>query len=80
VQVIGARVYERALPRVRAVRVTISDPTRRILVFRLAYENLGAAGQGWDYLTEENDEASIGLLGELASEVVRLRNRVLEAL
>jgi hypothetical protein len=60
--------------------VTIPDPSRRVLVFRVAYENLWGSGGGWDYLTEQNAEASLGHLGGLVSEIVRLRNRVLELL
>jgi hypothetical protein len=33
-------------------------------------------GDDWDYLTEENAEASIQLLAENILELVRLRNRL----
>jgi hypothetical protein len=33
-------------------------------------------GDGWDYLTEENADASIGLLPELLRRLVTLRNEV----
>jgi hypothetical protein len=33
-------------------------------------------GGGWDYITEENAEASVGLLPELLCRVVALRNEV----
>jgi hypothetical protein len=57
--------------------VTIPDETRRTFVWRTTYENLWAAGQGWDYVTEENAEASIGLLCENIELVVSLRNSVM---
>jgi hypothetical protein len=56
--------------------VSIPDLTKRVFVARRAYENLWGAGRGWDYLTEENAEARIGLLCELIVSVVRLRNQV----
>jgi hypothetical protein len=40
------------------------------------YEQLWGATTGWDYLTEENAEASIRLLAENILELVRLRNRL----
>jgi hypothetical protein len=33
-------------------------------------------GGGWDYITEENAEASIGLLPELLRRALALRNEV----
>jgi hypothetical protein len=33
-------------------------------------------GGGWDYITEENAEVSVGLLPELLRRVVALRNEV----
>jgi hypothetical protein len=56
--------------------VSIPDETKTVFVSRLAYEDLWAAGPGWDYLTEENAEASIRLLCELVVQTVRLRNSV----
>jgi hypothetical protein len=56
--------------------VTIPDESRRVFVLRRTYEELWAPGPGWNYLTEENAEASIWLLFELVSEIVRLRNAV----
>jgi len=57
--------------------VSIPDETKTVFVFRLMYEDLWAAGRGWDYLTEENAEASIDLLCDQIVQVVRLRNRVM---
>ena len=57
--------------------VSIPDETKRVSVLRLAYEDLWAPGPGWDYLTEENAEASIQLLRELVIQLIRLRNGVL---
>jgi hypothetical protein len=57
--------------------VSIPDETKRISVLRLTYEDLWAPGPGWDYLTEENADASIHLLRELVVQVVRLRNSVI---
>jgi hypothetical protein len=51
-----------------------------MFVWGLAYENLWAAGRGWDYLTEENTERSIRLLCEHIGQIVLLRNRVFELL
>jgi hypothetical protein len=56
--------------------VSIPDETKRVFVFRLAYEDFWVASPGWDYLTEENAEASIQLLRELVEQVIRLRNSV----
>jgi hypothetical protein len=57
--------------------VSIPDETKTVFVSRLAYEDLWAPGPGWDYLTEENAEASIQLLRELVEQVIRLRNGVI---
>jgi hypothetical protein len=38
----------------------------------LAYEDLWGAGYGWDYLTEENAEASIHLMCELVKKITSL--------
>ncbi len=56
--------------------VSIPDGSKRVFVSRRAYEDLWAAGQGWDYLTEENAEPSIRLLCELLVQMVELRNSV----
>jgi hypothetical protein len=56
--------------------VSIPDETKTILVWQLAYENLWAAGPGWDYLTEENAETSVNLLCEHIAQIVSLRNDV----
>src|SRR6266702_3288293 len=58
--------------------VSIPDEMRRVLVARLTYESLWGAGRGWDYITEENAEASMQLLYELIVNVVRLRCQVLD--
>jgi hypothetical protein len=57
--------------------VSIPDETKRISVLRLTYEDLWTPRAGWDYLTEENADASIHLLRELVVQVVRLRNSVI---
>lgn len=56
--------------------VSIPDETKTIFVWQLAYENLWAAGPGWDCLTEENAEASVNLLCEHIAQIVSLRNGV----
>jgi hypothetical protein len=58
--------------------VSIPDETRRVFVQRLPYEGLWGAGRGWDYLTEENAEAGIGLLCELVGQLMTLRNQAVE--
>jgi hypothetical protein len=60
--------------------VNIPDESKTVFVWRLAYEDLWTGGVGWDYLTEENAESAIRLLGELVAQVVRLRNRVIAAM
>jgi len=60
--------------------VKIPDETKAIFVWGLAYENLWAAGQGWDYLTEENAEPSVRQLCEHIAQIVLLRNRVYDLL
>jgi hypothetical protein len=57
--------------------VTIPDETKTVFVVQHRYENLWAAGPGWDYLTEENAEASIHLLCDLVVKMVELRNGVI---
>ncbi|MBV9634071.1 MAG: hypothetical protein JOZ40_05525 [Methylobacteriaceae bacterium] len=56
--------------------VSIPDEARSVMVVGRTYEQLWGAGTGWDYLTEENAEASIRLLAENIRELVRLRNRL----
>jgi hypothetical protein len=56
--------------------VSIPDPERKIVVIGTGYEHLFGMGGGWDYITEENAEASIGLLPELLRRLVTLRNEV----
>jgi hypothetical protein len=53
---------------------TEPGPNGRIHIMRFAYEQLWGAAHGWDYLTEENAEVSIRLLGDLIGELVQLRN------
>jgi hypothetical protein len=62
--------------------VGIPDDSKTIFTSRLdyTYENLWAAGQGWDYLTEENAERSIVLLCDYVARLVRLRNAVRDVL
>jgi len=57
--------------------VSIPDETKTIFIWQRAYEDLWGAGAGWDCLTEENAEASIGLLCEHVAQVVSLRNGVM---
>jgi hypothetical protein len=56
--------------------VSIPDEARTVMVVGRTYEQFGGATTGWDYLTEENAEASIRLLAENILELVRLRNRL----
>jgi hypothetical protein len=60
--------------------VKIPDESRTVFLIRFVYESLWSAGSGWDYLTEQNAEAAIALLGELILESVRLRNKMLSLL
>jgi hypothetical protein len=57
--------------------ITIPDETKTIWFWHRTYEDLWGAGQGWDYLTEENAEASVQLLCDLIVQVVRLRKAVM---
>ena len=57
--------------------VSIPDKTKTLFVWQLTYEDLWAAGSGWDCLTEENAEASISLLCEHIAQIVSLHNSVL---
>jgi len=56
--------------------VSIPDNERKVALVGAAYENYFGMGAGWDYITEENAEASIGLLPELLHRLVHLRNEV----
>jgi hypothetical protein len=56
--------------------VSIPDPERRVVVIGTGYEHFFGMGGGWDYITEGNAEASIGLLPELLRRLVTLRNEV----
>jgi hypothetical protein len=56
--------------------VSIPDPERKVVVIGTCYEHFFGMGGGWDYLTEENAEVSIGLLPELLRRLVTLRNEV----
>jgi len=57
--------------------VTIPDPARRVLVWRMTHEDLWGTGYpGWDYLTEENASRSIALLREQIVYLVGLVNRI----
>ena len=56
--------------------VSIPDPERKVVLIGSSYEHFFGMGGGWDYITEENAEASVGLLPELLHRVVALRNEV----
>ena len=56
--------------------VSIPDPERKVVVIGSGYEHFFGMGGGWDYITEENAEASVGLLPELLRRLVTLRNEV----
>jgi len=56
--------------------VAIPDPERKVEVIGTGYEHFFGISGGWDYLTEENAEVSIGLLPELLRRLVTLRNEV----
>ena len=56
--------------------VSIPDPERKVALIGSGYEHFFGMGGGWDYITEENAEASVGLLPELLCRVVALRNEV----
>jgi hypothetical protein len=55
---------------------SIPDPERKVVVIGTGYEHCFGMGGGWDYITEENAEASIGLLPELLQRLLGLRNEV----
>lgn len=52
--------------------VGIDDETLRTFVRRLAYEDLWSVAPGWNYLTEQNAEASAALLCELIKQIADL--------
>ena len=56
--------------------VSIPDPDRKVIVVGTAYERFFGISGGWDYITEENAAASIGLLPELLRRLVTLRNEI----
>jgi hypothetical protein len=56
--------------------VSIPDPERKVAVIGTGYEHFFGMGGGWNYITEENAEASVGLLPELLRRLVELRNQV----
>lgn len=57
--------------------VSIPDTERKVVVIGTTYEHFfGIGGTGWDYITEEDADASIGLLPELLRRLVTLRNEV----
>lgn len=56
--------------------VSIPDPDRKLVLIGSSYEHFFGMGGGWDYITEENAEASIGLVPELVRRIVALRNEV----
>jgi hypothetical protein len=57
--------------------VSIPDPERKVVVIGTTYEHFfGMGGAGWDYITEENADVSIGLLPELVRRLIVLRNEV----
>jgi len=56
--------------------VSIPDPERKVVLIGSGYEHFFGIGGGWDYITEENAEASVGLLPELLRRAMALRNEV----
>lgn len=60
--------------------VSMDDETKRTFVHRLAYEDLWAIAPGWNYVTEQNAEASVGVLCDHVAQVTELRNVVLNVL
>jgi hypothetical protein len=57
--------------------VSIPDLAGKVMVIGTSYEHFFGVGGGWDYITEENAEASIGLLPELLRRLVTLRNEIM---
>lgn len=60
--------------------VTIPDETFPKFVPKLAYEDLWAIAPGWNYVTEQNAEASVSLLCEHIAQIVSLRSDMARAL
>ena len=56
--------------------VSIPDAERKVAVIGSTYEDLCGIGGGWDYITEENADVSIGLLHQLLRRMVTVRNEV----
>jgi hypothetical protein len=56
--------------------VSIPDPEGKVVLIGSGYEHFFGMGGGWDYITEENAQGSVGLLPELLRRVVVLRNEV----
>jgi hypothetical protein len=56
--------------------VSAGSPSEDCRLMLAAYEDFWMAAGGWDYITEENAEASIHLLADLVRDLVRLRNEV----
>jgi hypothetical protein len=56
--------------------VSILDPGRAVRFVRLSYESLWGAHLGWDYITEENAQRSIELLGQHVAHLVDLNARL----
>ncbi len=57
--------------------LSIPDDAKKVFVSRATFGLLFAGDPGWNYLTEENAEASIALLGDCAREIVGLRNALM---
>src|SRR5262247_1603413 len=55
---------------------SVSIPERKVTLIGSGYEHFFGIDGGWDYITEENAERSVGLLPELLRRVVALRNAV----
>lgn len=60
--------------------VSIEDETKRTFVRRLDYQDLWAIAPGWNYVTEQNAEASVALLYEQIKQIAELRNGILRVL
>jgi hypothetical protein len=56
--------------------VLVLNPRADLTVQRLSYEDLWFSNPGWDYLTEENAQRSIELLGEQIRYLVNLSERL----
>lgn len=60
--------------------VSIDDETKRTFVRRLAYEDLWAIAPGWNYVTEQNADASVEVLCDHVAQVTELCNALLNVL